>query len=233
MSTGGEEALPLPPDLFRPAGDLFETQPARLASDLLQPLASLRRPQQLTGGEPGLEGIDHVSLLSTVALDPGQIVQGLASLPSASEKTLQTRRRDAGFESDQIIHALPGALTDRLEPLVRRGEIFLCELDLHELELGLDDEIASFAACQNPFRTASELQSFTGRPVGLPEICQGHGDQRRGGGIPLLLLDEQRLQDLDRLRGPPFRRLDPSQRIDAVSGRRAFIGLPRTAQITA
>ncbi len=63
VSTGWEESLLLPPDLFRPAGDLFETQPARLARDLLQPRASLRRPHQLTGGEPGLEGIDHVSLL--------------------------------------------------------------------------------------------------------------------------------------------------------------------------
>src|SRR6202012_2759807 len=100
------EGLPLPPDFFRPASDPFKTQPARFASDLLKPRGSLRRLHPLTGGEPGLEGIDHVSLLPTVALDAGQIVQRLVSLPPASEKALQACRRDAGFESDPIIPAL-------------------------------------------------------------------------------------------------------------------------------
>ena len=171
-SIRGEEPAS-PADLFRPAGDLSEAQPARLASDLLQPRASLRRPHQLTGGEPGLEVIDHVSLPLTVELDPGQILQRLVSLPPASEKTLQACRRDAGFENDPIIHALFGALTDRLEPFVRCRKIFLCEVDLHELELSQENEIALLAAYQNLFRTVGERQRLAGSPLGLPKIRAG------------------------------------------------------------
>src|SRR6201999_929309 len=59
-----------------------------------------------------------------------------------------------------------------------------------------------------------------------------HGDLRREGGIAWFLLDQQRLQEIDRLREPSFHRVDQSQLTYAASRRRGLVRLPCPPEVT-